>query len=58
MKVQKNYCAMVDRGGQILGAMAARCLLTVCLMLFFIDAVKAEQRVYDINLPAQAVEIG
>ena len=35
--------------------MAAHRLVTVCLALCFIGAVKAEQQVYDINLPSQAV---
>jgi iron complex outermembrane receptor protein len=35
--------------------MIVRCLMTVCLVLFFIGTARAEQQVFDIDLPAQAV---
>lgn len=55
MRVQQNCTVRRRIGGkQILGTMAAHWLLTGCLVLCFGTA-RAEQQIYDINLPAQAV---
>ena len=56
MKVRQNGTAQRELGGkQILEILAVHVLLSVCLALLFIGPVKAEEQVYDINLPYQAV---
>ena len=56
MKVHQTCTVQRGNGGQqILWTRASYCFLTVCLVLFFISTVKAEQQVYDINLPSQTV---